>query len=77
MGKFGKELIESMQQAAKHAAGKKVRAKEIKPRRRTIAPAELSDERVQAIDSSRMDERHAHLDSVLEQKQRKRGEFGS
>jgi putative transcriptional regulator len=25
MGKFGKELIESMQQAAKHAAGKKVR----------------------------------------------------
>jgi putative transcriptional regulator len=25
MGKFAKELIESMQQAAKHAAGKKVR----------------------------------------------------
>ena len=25
MGKFGKELIESMQQAARHAAGKKVR----------------------------------------------------
>jgi putative transcriptional regulator len=25
MGKFGKKLIESMQQAAKHAAGKKVR----------------------------------------------------
>ena len=25
MGKFGKELIESMQQAARHAAGKRVR----------------------------------------------------
>ena len=25
MSKFGKQLIESMQQAAKHAAGKKVR----------------------------------------------------
>ena len=25
MGKFGKDLIESMQQAAKHAAGRKVR----------------------------------------------------
>jgi hypothetical protein len=25
MGKFGKQLIESMQQAAKHAAGKKAR----------------------------------------------------
>ena len=36
--------------------------------RRSFATAELSDERVQAIGSSRMDERHAHLDDVLEPK---------
>jgi len=29
MGKFGKELIESMQQAARHAAGKKVRGLQV------------------------------------------------
>jgi hypothetical protein len=37
-------------------------------RRRSFATAELSDEMVQAIDASRMDERHAHLDSILEPK---------
>ena len=31
MGKFGKELIESMQQAAKHAAGKRVRGLRVHP----------------------------------------------
>jgi hypothetical protein len=36
--------------------------------RRSFATAELSDERAQAIGSSRMDERHAHLDAVLESK---------
>ena len=30
--------------------------------------AELSDEKVQAIGSSRMDERHAHLDALLDPK---------
>ncbi len=39
-----------------------------KQRRRSFATAELSDERVQAIESSRIDERHAHLDSMLEPK---------
>jgi hypothetical protein len=37
-----------------------------KRRRRSFATAQLSDERVQAIAASRMDERHAHLDAVLE-----------
>jgi len=68
MGKFGKELIESMQQAVQHAASKKVLAKKVKPRRRTFATAGLSDERVKAVGSSRMDARHARLDSVLKQK---------
>ena len=35
---------------------------------RSFATAELSDERVQAIGASRMDERHAHLDALLEPK---------
>jgi hypothetical protein len=35
-------------------------------RRRSFATAELSDEKVQAIGASRMDERHAHLDAMLE-----------
>jgi hypothetical protein len=39
-----------------------------KQRRGSFATAELSDERVQAIGSSRMDERHSHLDSMLESK---------
>jgi hypothetical protein len=39
-----------------------------KQRRRSFATGELSDERVQAISASRMDERHAHLDAVLKPK---------
>jgi hypothetical protein len=39
-----------------------------KQRRRSFATAELSDESVEAIGPSRMDERHAHLDSLLEPK---------
>ena len=39
-----------------------------KQRRRSFATAELSDERAQAIGASRMDERHAPLDAVLEPK---------
>jgi hypothetical protein len=39
-----------------------------KQRRRSFATAELSDEKVQAIGASRMDERHAHLDALLEPK---------
>jgi hypothetical protein len=39
-----------------------------KQRRRSFATAELSDEKVQAIVASRMDERHAHLDALLEPK---------
>jgi hypothetical protein len=35
-------------------------------RRRSFATAELSDKRVQEIAASRMDERHAHLDVMLE-----------
>lgn len=40
------------------------------PGRRAFATAELSDELVQAISASRMDERHAHLDAMLEPKWR-------
>jgi hypothetical protein len=57
MGKFGKELIESMQQAVRHAAGKKGMAKGFKLHRRGFATAELSDEQAKTIESSRMDER--------------------
>jgi hypothetical protein len=39
-----------------------------KQHRRSFATVELSDERVQAIGSSRMDERHAHLDTMLDPK---------
>jgi len=34
--------------------------------RRSFATAELSDDRVQLIGASRMQERHAHLDAMLE-----------
>jgi hypothetical protein len=44
----------------------------LKPRRRSFATAELSDERVQAIAASRMDERHAHLDALLERNSERR-----
>lgn len=39
-----------------------------KQRRRSFATAELSDEQVEAIGRSRMDERHSHLDAILEKK---------
>jgi hypothetical protein len=39
-----------------------------KKHRRSFATAELSDEKVEAIGSSRMDPKHAHLDALLEPK---------
>jgi hypothetical protein len=39
-----------------------------KQRRRSFATAELSDAQVEAIGRSRMDERHAHLDAIIEKK---------
>ena len=39
-----------------------------KQHRRSFATTELSDERAQAIGASHMDERHAHLDALLERK---------
>ena len=39
-----------------------------KQHRRSFATAELSDERAQAVAASRMDDRHAHLDALLEPK---------
>ena len=36
--------------------------------RRSFATAELSEERLEAIRSSRMDPRHAHLDRMLDPK---------
>ena len=37
-------------------------------RRRSFATAELSDEKAQAIGTSRMDNRHVHLDAMLDPK---------
>ncbi len=37
-----------------------------KQRRRSFATAELSDEKVAAIAASRMDDRHAYLDALLD-----------
>jgi hypothetical protein len=67
MGKYKKEPIDSLEQAAPHSVGRKVPSREIK-HRRSFATAELSDEQVQAIGSTRMDDRHAHLDAVLKLK---------
>jgi hypothetical protein len=39
-----------------------------KEHRRSFATAELSDERVEALGASRMDERHGHFDSLLQPK---------
>jgi hypothetical protein len=39
-----------------------------KQRRRSFATAELSDEKVQAIGKSRMDDRHTDLNTMLEPK---------
>jgi len=36
--------------------------------RRSFATAELPDERAETIGASRMDERHAHLDKLLDPK---------
>jgi hypothetical protein len=36
--------------------------------RRSFATAELPEEKVEAIRASRMDERHAHLDTLLDPK---------
>ena len=39
-----------------------------KQRRRSFATADLSDETAEAIGASRMDDRHAHLDALLDPK---------
>jgi hypothetical protein len=36
--------------------------------RRSFATADLADDKIQAIARSRMDERHAHLDALLDPK---------
>jgi hypothetical protein len=41
-------------------------SRHFKQHRRSFATAELSDERVHEIRASRMDERHAPLDAMLE-----------
>jgi PHD/YefM family antitoxin component YafN of YafNO toxin-antitoxin module len=40
--------------------------KRFRESRRSFATTELSEERVEAIRSSRMDRRHAHLDKMLD-----------
>src|SRR5438270_12266309 len=42
--------------------------KRFRDSRRSFATAELSEEKVEAISSSRVDARHAHLDKLLEPK---------
>jgi hypothetical protein len=39
-----------------------------KQHRRSFATAEFAEDKVQAIGTSRMDSRHAHLDAILEPK---------
>jgi len=41
--------------------------KRFKESRRSFATAELSDEKAKAIVSSRMDAKHAHLDTMLDE----------
>jgi PHD/YefM family antitoxin component YafN of YafNO toxin-antitoxin module len=41
--------------------------KRFKESRRSFATVDLSEEKVRAISSSRMDERHAHLDTMLDE----------
>ncbi len=41
--------------------------KRFKESRRSFATAELSEEKAKAISSSRMDERHNHLDALLDE----------
>jgi hypothetical protein len=42
--------------------------KRFRDNRRSFATAELPEEKVEAIRASRMDERHAHLDEMLDPK---------
>jgi hypothetical protein len=42
--------------------------KRFKESRRSFATADLPEEKIKAIGASRMDERHAHLDAVLDRK---------
>ena len=37
-------------------------------RRRSFATVELADDKVRAIEKTRMDSRHAHLDALLDEK---------
>jgi PHD/YefM family antitoxin component YafN of YafNO toxin-antitoxin module len=41
--------------------------KRFKESRRSFATAELSEEKAEAISASRMDERHLHLDAMLDE----------
>nr|WP_294515941.1 type II toxin-antitoxin system Phd/YefM family antitoxin [uncultured Rhodopila sp.] len=41
--------------------------KRFKESRRSFATVDLSDEKARAISSSRMDKRHAHLDTMLDE----------
>ena len=41
--------------------------KRFKESRRSFATVDLSEEKARAISSSRMDERHAHLDTMLDE----------
>jgi len=43
-------------------------AKRLRDNRRSFATADLSDEEVKAITSSRMDSRHDHLNELLDPK---------
>ena len=36
--------------------------------RRSFATADLADDKIRAIDQTRMDPRHAHLDALLDEK---------
>ena len=42
--------------------------KRLRDSRRSFATAELPEEKVEAIRASRMDQRHAHLDAMLDRK---------
>ncbi len=42
--------------------------KRFKDQRRSFATVDLTDDEVEAIAASRMDERHAHLDALLDAK---------
>jgi len=46
------------------AAGEYDEFRRFKQRRRSFSTADLSDEKVEAIASSQMDSRHAHLDAM-------------